>query len=92
MSIERPLLEETPAFTACFQSGPMEQFPGLRSPCTWHICFLVVLELQPLGQHFRHPRHLWAFTPDVFAHGHRQAAGVQCVCWGSSQETQQLGC
>ena len=39
MSARRPVLEETSAFTACFQSGPMERFSPRLSPCTWNFCF-----------------------------------------------------
>lgn len=38
-----------------------------------------MLALRPLGPYFCPPRHLWAFTPGVFTHGHCQAAGVLCL-------------
>lgn len=47
------------------------------------------LASQPLGQHWCRPKHLWAFTPDVFTPRRCQAAVVLCL---PKQETPQLNC
>lgn len=78
VSARRPVLEETSAFTACFQSGPMERFSPRLSPCTWNFCFRSCAGATTSGPILLSSQHLWAFTPDVFTHGHCQAAGMVC--------------
>lgn len=76
VSAGRAFLEATSAFAACFQPGPTERFSPQLSPCPWNICLLLLERPTASGPILLSPRHLWAFPPDLFTRGHRQAAGV----------------